>query len=107
GGWIPMRPGAPGTDFWSAVCRPDAEGMWTFQIEAWSDPIGSWRHAAQIKVPAGIDVELMLAEGAILLERAARNLPRGERAGRQVLRDAVRALKDTNRPAEARLAPAV
>ena len=45
---------------------------WSFRVEGWSDPYGTWVHDATIKVAAGVDVELMLAEGALLLERAAR-----------------------------------
>ena len=51
-------------------------GPWTFEIEAWSDPVATWRHNAEIKIPAGIDVELMFQEGALLLERAAAGLPK-------------------------------
>ncbi|MGR7002690.1 maltotransferase domain-containing protein [Yinghuangia aomiensis] len=40
------------------------------------------RHAARIKVPAGIDTELVLEEGALLLERAAAGVSAGgPRAG--------------------------
>ncbi|MEQ7006390.1 alpha-1,4-glucan--maltose-1-phosphate maltosyltransferase [Actinopolymorpha sp. B17G11] len=102
-GWIPMRPGEPGTDRWFAEIRPDAEGDWTYTIEAWGDPVSTWRHAAEIKVPAGLDVPLMLAEGAQVLRRAADNLPAADRAGRRILEAAVHALRDDSRPAEARL----
>ena len=34
-------------------------------IESWSDPYATWRHAAEIKIAAEIDVELMLLEGAL------------------------------------------
>ncbi|MYS16754.1 maltotransferase domain-containing protein, partial [Streptomyces sp. SID4982] len=46
-------------------------------VEAWSDPIATWRHAAGIKIPAGIDTGLVLEEGAELYERAAPGAPRG------------------------------
>ena len=49
-GWIPMVPGEPGTDRWSARVAPTAEGDWTFHVEAWSDPMASWRHVAEIKI---------------------------------------------------------
>jgi starch synthase (maltosyl-transferring) len=107
GPWTPMRPGAPGLDRWWAEVTPDAEGNWTFSIEAWGDPVATWRHNAEIKVPAGIDVELVFEEGARLLDRAADGIPKGRAAGaRKLLRDAARALRDTSRPAEARLAVA-
>ncbi|HWF42085.1 MAG TPA: maltotransferase domain-containing protein, partial [Acidothermaceae bacterium] len=74
GPWTPMRLVAPGTDRYEAVVTADTTGPWTFQIEAWSDPLESWRHDARIKVPEGQDVELMLEEGARLHEQAAANL---------------------------------
>ena len=61
---------APGTDRYGATVVPDREGTWTFHVEGWSDVYGTWEHAATIKVPAGIDVELMLEEGARVLEQA-------------------------------------
>jgi starch synthase (maltosyl-transferring) len=106
GPWTPMHPFGAGLDRWAADVTPDAEGAWTFTVEAWSDPVETWRHAAEIKVPAGIDVELMLEEGALLLERAAQAAPRNG-GGRGILRDAVRALRDTARPPQARLAAAL
>ena len=81
GPWTPMRLVAPGTDRYEAAVTADTTGAWTFQIEAWSDPIESWRHDARIKVPEGQDVELMLEEGARLHEQAAADLSDGD-AGR-------------------------
>ncbi|MGW1933866.1 maltotransferase domain-containing protein, partial [Streptomyces sp. NPDC001919] len=89
GPWTPMRELAPGTDRWGAEVTPDAEGLWTYTVEAWSDPVATWRHVAKIKIPAGIDSELVLAEGAELHERAAKGVPktdRPRRRGRQDLR---------------------
>jgi len=103
GPWTPMRPGAPGTDRWEAEVTPTGEGRWTFTVEAWSDPVGTWLHDATIKIEAGVDVELMLEEGAFLLERAAAGRPA---AGRRALLDAVTALRDTSRPVPVRLAAA-
>jgi starch synthase (maltosyl-transferring) len=71
GPWTRMRLVAPGTDRYEAVVTAAAPGAWTFQIEAWSDPLESWRHDAGIKIPEGQDVELMLEEGARLHEAAA------------------------------------
>jgi starch synthase (maltosyl-transferring) len=66
-----MRELAEGTDRYGAEVAATCEGLWHFQVEAWGDPIAHWRHDAAIKVPIGQDVELMLAEGALLFERAA------------------------------------
>ncbi|HTY71417.1 MAG TPA: alpha-1,4-glucan--maltose-1-phosphate maltosyltransferase [Actinomycetes bacterium] len=103
GPWTPMRLLAPGTDRWGADVTPDVEGSWSFLIEAWSDPIGSWLHDAEIKLPAGLDVELMAEEGARLFDRAA---ARVKGADREHLAGVSRALRDASRPAEARLAAA-
>ena len=67
-----MRELAPGTDRYGAEVTVGGEGLWQFQVEAWGDPIAHWRHDAGIKVPRGLEAELMLTEGALLFERAAR-----------------------------------
>jgi starch synthase (maltosyl-transferring) len=66
---------APGSDRWGADVTVTGEGLWRFTVESWGDPIASWHHDAAIKIPAGQDVELMLTEGALLFERAARRIP--------------------------------
>jgi starch synthase (maltosyl-transferring) len=106
GPWTPMWPGDPGSDRWHADVTPTSTGRWTFAVEAWDDPVGTWRHDAAIKVPAGLDVELMLAEGALLLERAAKEtkVPRG---ARDVLRAAAATTRDTALSPQARLESAL
>ncbi|MCZ7433765.1 alpha-1,4-glucan--maltose-1-phosphate maltosyltransferase [Streptomyces sp. WMMC1477] len=104
GPWTPMRELAPGTDRWGAEVTPDAEGRWTFVVEAWSDPVGTWLHKAGLKVPANVDVELVFAEGAQLLEKAAGEVPKSE--GRAVVLDVVDALRNTAMPDAERLAAA-
>ncbi len=66
---------APGTDRYAAWLRPDAEGDWSYLVQAWSDPWATWRHVAEVKVPAAIDVELTFAEGVLLFTRAATAAP--------------------------------
>lgn len=63
--------GPAGLDQWEAWVRPDAEGAWTFRVEGWSDPWGTWLHNAEKKLPAGVDIELVCMEGKDLLERTA------------------------------------
>ncbi|MGW7790187.1 maltotransferase domain-containing protein, partial [Streptomyces tricolor] len=104
GPWTPMRELAPGTDRWGATVTAGEPGRWTYTVEAWSDPLATWRQHARIKIPAGIDTELVLAEGALLYERAAAGVPKAHR--RPVL-DAVAALRDESRPAAWRLAAAL
>jgi starch synthase (maltosyl-transferring) len=79
---VRMRELAPGTDRYGADVTVTAEGLWRFYVEAWADPIASWHHDAEIKIPAGQDVELMLTEGALLFERAARRIPQPPGASR-------------------------
>ena len=43
-------------------------------MHAWSDPLATWEHDAGLKIPAGVDVELMFTEGALLLDRVAADL---------------------------------
>ena len=71
---VGMAEAMPGTDRYAAQVTVGCEGRWQFQVEAWGDSIAHWRHDAGIKVPRGLDVGLMMAEGAILFERAARSL---------------------------------
>ncbi|TKR22620.1 alpha-1,4-glucan--maltose-1-phosphate maltosyltransferase [Cellulomonas hominis] len=100
---------APGLDRYEARLVPDEAGAWGFRVEGWSDPFGTWAHDAPLKVDAGVDVELVLEEGARLLTRAADRTADDAgvtipAADAQLLRDAATALRDGARPAEARLA---
>jgi starch synthase (maltosyl-transferring) len=105
GPWTPMRELAPGTDRWGADVTPDRPGRWTYHVEAWSDPVSTWRHHARIKIPAGMDTALVLEEGARLHERAAEGVPGKEQ--RDVVLAAVTALRDESSPAATRLAAAL
>lgn len=105
GPWTPMRELAPGSDRWGAEVTPAAEGRWSYTVEAWSDPVATWRRYAGIKIPAGLDTDLVLAEGAALYERAARGVPKTK--GREAVLAAVDALRDGSRPPAARLAAAL
>ncbi|MFF5704842.1 maltotransferase domain-containing protein [Streptomyces sp. NPDC012794] len=106
---VPLRELAPGTDRWGARVSADAEGRWTYTVEAWSDPVATWRAHAAIKIPAGLDTGLTLLEGAELYVRAAARIPK--RDGREAVLAAADAMRDEDRPAAERyaaaLAPAV
>jgi len=106
---IVMRELDPGSDRYGAEVTVTSEGSWQFHIEAWSDPIAHWHHDAAIKVPRGQDVELMLTEGALLFERAARAIrqPPGiasPAAARALLNGLARKLRDRSLPPWDRLA---
>ena len=104
---LPMR--HEGHDRFAGEVVVDAEGRWTYAIEAWADPLATWRHALPIKVEAGQDVEVELEEGARLLERAVAEVPKGVRGNgpRATLQRAVDALRDTDRGQPERLAAAL
>ncbi|MET7937822.1 alpha-1,4-glucan--maltose-1-phosphate maltosyltransferase [Streptomyces sp. NPDC005322] len=105
GPWTPMRELAPGTDRWGAEVTPGSPGRWSYTVEAWSDPVATWRHHARIKIPAGIDTDLVLEEGARLHERAATGVPKND--GREAVLQAVDGLRDERRPVADRLAAAL
>uniref|UniRef100_UPI0037C99675 alpha-1,4-glucan--maltose-1-phosphate maltosyltransferase n=1 Tax=Nocardioides terrisoli TaxID=3388267 RepID=UPI0037C99675 len=87
-----------------ATVRPDTEGAWQFEVHSWSDPLATWLHHTGIKVRAGVDVELMFAEGVLLLRRWLETVNAPD--GTTVVKDAIKALRDKKRPVEARLAVA-
>jgi len=106
---VRMRELAPGTDRYGAEVTVTSEGNWQFHVESWSDPIAHWHHDAAIKIPRGQDVELMLMEGALLFERAARGIKQppgaaGPAAARAVLNGLARKLRDRGLPPWDRLA---
>jgi len=105
---FPMEVDDPGLSWWSATVVADRPGWWSYRIEGWSDPYATWVHDATIKVGADIDSEMMLEEGARVLEGALRSYAVGAAsvptAGDLTeVRDAVTALRVTSRPAPARL----
>jgi starch synthase (maltosyl-transferring) len=95
-----------GLDSWSATISADRAGHWWYRVEGWSDPYGTWHHDAVIKVGANIDVDLMLEEGARVLERAVAAV---ERTAEQesTLNDAIDGLRDTRSAPEERLAAGI
>lgn len=102
-----MLPGAPGTDRFIAWVTPDHIGMWTVQIEGWSDPLSTWRHAVEAKVAAGQDAAEMandLATGAALLTRIAR---RPAHPARELIHHAIAALREDTLPVAQRIGPAL
>ena len=99
---VPMTLLSAGLDHWSATVSADRTGMWSYRVEGWSDPYATWDHDATIKVEADVDTDLMLEEGARVLERALAEVPRTPEQA-VPLHDAVTALRDADRPAEARL----
>jgi starch synthase (maltosyl-transferring) len=108
---VTMHELGPGSDRYGGDVTVTGEGIWHFRVESWSDPIAAWHHDAGIKIPRGQDVELMLAEGALLFERAARSIrqpPGATRpaAARTALNALAKRLRDRSMPPWDRLAAA-
>jgi starch synthase (maltosyl-transferring) len=103
---VRMRPDGDAPNRYVADVVPDVPGEWTFEIHSWSDPVATWQHDAGIKIPAGVDVELMFTEARLLLERVAAGT--GAAALDMDAADhvigAIAAASDTSRPVGARLA---
>src|SRR4051794_10543979 len=97
-----------GTDRFEAVVAADEQGLWTFRVDAWSDPWATWRNAVTKKLDAGQTPEELandLEIGARLLQRVGRRP--AERPNRDLLFGAANALRDTALPLHARVAPAL
>ena len=105
---VRMDPVGEGTDRFEAIVVADEPGLWTFRVDAWSDPWSTWRHAVTVKVKAGQSAAELandLEIGARLLQRVGRRP--GERPHRDLLFGAANALRDTALPLHARVAPAL
>jgi starch synthase (maltosyl-transferring) len=105
---VRMRPGPPGLDQFLATVVPDRVGQWSFRVDGWADPWESWRHAIEVKIDAGQtapELENDLIVGARLLERAARLS--ATQANQAALQAAAAALRDTGRPLDERVTPAL
>ncbi|MGW9048136.1 alpha-1,4-glucan--maltose-1-phosphate maltosyltransferase [Streptomyces lydicus] len=97
-----------GDDRWVAWVTPDRVGMWTYRIDAWSDPWATWRATVQAKLDAGHDAPALendLESGALLLDRLARRARGGP--ARTALRAAAACLRDTALPLRRRTSPAL
>lgn len=104
----PLHPVGQGLDRWETTFRFEREGDWTFTIRAWHDPVDTWRHRAELKIPAGVDVEVELEEGARVLDRVSATAATvASDVELRLLDRAAEALRDQQRPAPARLAVAL
>ena len=99
----------PGLDLWETTIRPATTGHWSFRIEAHSAPYDSWAHVAEVKIPAGIDADLVCAEGVLVLQRVLAEIEDGLRPASDgpVVRAALESLRAPGLPAAARVAPAL
>jgi starch synthase (maltosyl-transferring) len=100
---VRMRRVPDRVDRWQAAVRPDIEGPWGFEVHGWSDPYGTWRHHAEVKIAAGVDVELMFTEGTLLLQRAIDDIGATDPDAVTRLQGAIAGLRETGLPDAVRL----
>ena len=102
-----FQPYIAGLDLWEAFVVPDRQGTWTFTVEAWSDPLETWRHSAEVKAHAGQSADEMANDfeiGALLLEQIA---ARPDQPYVDAINGAIAALRDPNLPVNQRIGPAL
>jgi starch synthase (maltosyl-transferring) len=91
----------PGLDRWTGTVVPDRMGHVEFQIEAWTDRFGTWRHDAEVKAAVhDPDLEVVLEQGAQLLDRLTKRAPKKVRP---TFIAAAERLRDTNLALDERL----
>lgn len=90
-----------GLDIWQAWVRLETLGDWQFHIEAWSDDWHTWVHNAEVKLPAGIDIELVCLEARDLFAGARSHaVAAGDTLGAEAIDDAHQLFSPTTDVAE-------
>ncbi|WP_369852094.1 alpha-1,4-glucan--maltose-1-phosphate maltosyltransferase [Cryobacterium sp. Y82] len=92
----PMVLQADGTDRYGIEAQLDVPGHWQYRVRAYADDFATWEHNAAIKIPAGIDVELMFTIGGALLTQAGLDTGRPI-AARRLFQAAAKSLADTEK----------
>ena len=100
---VPMQQEVYRPDYVHAVFIPREQGLWRFRVDAWSDPMATWRNAVEKKVAAGqTEAQLAndIAHGADLFAVAIAQTP-----SPGVLEAARATLLDASLPLAERIAP--
>lgn len=100
---VPMQQEVYRPDYVHAVFIPREQGLWRFRVDAWSDPMATWRNAVEKKVAAGqTEAQLAndIAHGANLFAAAIAQTP-----SPGVLEAARATLLDASLPLAERIAP--
>lgn len=95
----------PGTDRYGRLVRLDVQGDWRYRIRAFADEWATWLHTAEVKIPAGLDLEVTFAIGAGLLRTGADDETRSG-AERMLLAEAASRVADASLSAKERLGAA-
>ena len=82
-----------GNDRWQSAILPDRVGRYQFTVEAWWDRYGTFCRDLDLKRQAGADINVDIAEGRELLERAQ---ARAQTSGSKVIASALNWLNDTS-----------
>ena len=69
-GWQERELVATGNDTWAATFELPRLGRYRYTCAGWIDAFATWKRGLEKKVAAGVDVELELREGALLVEAA-------------------------------------
>jgi len=93
-----MRQVGTGLDRWQADALLPVAGEWTWLVRAFTDDWATWLHNAELKIPAGVDVDLMITIGLALLKRAG---------SRKVVLDTIEIFEDAAAAPAAKLAAAL
>lgn len=72
----PMELVSAGLDRWQTHVQLGRQGTWRYRVKAYADAWATWHHNASVKIPAGIDVELMFTIGSQLLAAAGKDASR-------------------------------
>ena len=102
-----MVPGVPGTDRWHATVVPTDEGAWTYAVEAWGDPVATWRHKVEVKIDAGQGPRTSPTTSRTAPGCCSGRCATSRRSAARVLEAAADALRDTGRDLAHRVGPAV
>jgi starch synthase (maltosyl-transferring) len=76
-------------DRWQGELVPAEVGAHQLVIEAWTNRYATWRHEVEVKVAAGVDVQLELQEGAAILADLAAKVKGAERTALERAAEAV------------------
>ncbi|MDQ3737562.1 MAG: alpha-1,4-glucan--maltose-1-phosphate maltosyltransferase [Actinomycetota bacterium] len=61
---------AQGNDRFVASFVPDALGPWQYQVVGWLDHLGTWRHAMEMKLAAGVNIDVDIQIGLDMIAGA-------------------------------------